>query len=179
MYVAMLVVATLRAPTGVPEDGPMRRRMLMAMVAAAFLSAGVASTASASFIYTRGNAQENDYVYAGLVGLGEVNNVTVSQFTSGGALYYNFVETSGAQISTFDPRCQRATPSVVFCPVVSDGTTWNADAELHDGDDTATMNTTRPARIEGGLGSDVLKGGSAGDTILGNNSDPGTDGNDV
>src|SRR3954463_10284262 len=156
MYVAMLVGATLRAPTGVPEDGPMRRRMLMAMVAAAFLSAGVASTASASFIYTRGNAQENDYVYAGLVGLGEVNNVTVSQFTSGGTLYYNFVETSGAQISSFDDRCPRAAVNILFCPVVWAGEPYNADAELHDGDDTITMNPTRPARIEGGLGSDTL-----------------------
>ena len=148
-------------------------------MAATCLSGIAASTASASFIYIRGDHTETDYVYAGLNGVGEVNHVTVTQFVSGGDTYYNFVENGGGAITDFDQNCQRAAFNVVFCPVVVGGFPYNADAELHDGDDTITMSTTRPASIDGGLGSDVLKGGSAADSISGNGDDTGTDGNDV
>src|SRR3954471_7203057 len=90
-------------------------RMLGALVAAACLSGIAASTASASFIYIRGDHTETDYVYAGLDGVGEVNRVTVTQFVSGGATYYNFVENGGGAITDFDANCQRSAFNVVFC----------------------------------------------------------------
>src|SRR4051794_6024375 len=161
------------------QGGPRRSRVLIAVVAAACLSGIAASTASASFIYIRGDHTETDYVYAGLDGVGEVNRVTVTQFVSGGTTYYNFVENGGGAITDFDANCQRSAFNAVFCPVVVDGFPYNADAELHDGDDTITMSTTRPAEIDGGTGSDVLKGGSAADNISGNGDGAGTDGDDV
>jgi Ca2+-binding RTX toxin-like protein len=157
----------------------MRLRLLLATATAVLVTAAAASTASASFIYTRGNQTENDYVIAGTITLGEVNNITVSQFTSGGTLYYNFVENGGSGISSFDDRCTRATANVVYCPADSEGVPWHVDAELHDGDDSITMNTTRPGRIEGGAGTDVLKGGSADDVMIGDGDNDGHDGNDV
>jgi Ca2+-binding RTX toxin-like protein len=157
--------------------------MLGAIVAVACLSGAVASTASASFIYVRGTHVQNEWVYAGLDGVGEVNNVTVSQFASGGVAYYNFFENAPAvTITDFPDQCQRATPNIVFCPIVNpaDGSSLHADAELHDGDDTLTMSTTLSASISGGLGADVLKGGSAADTIQGDGDGGGSpDGDDV
>jgi Ca2+-binding RTX toxin-like protein len=145
---------------------------------------GGASPASAATIYTRasgcnpGPCTDSDYVYAGSGS--EWNNVLVTQ--SGGN--YDFLEMAPSTTITFpDPRCTQLSSQEVTCPIVpdSDGLTWDADAELHGGDDQIDMRTTRPSRIEGGGGSDVLKGSSSDDVIAGDEdfpNPPPPDGND-
>jgi len=158
---------------------------LVAVAFTAWCAAAVgAAPASASTIYTRasgcnpGPCTDSDYVYAGSGS--EWNNVLVTQ--SGGN--YDFLEMAPSTTITFpDPRCTQVSSQEVTCPIVpdSDGLTWDADAELHGGDDQIDMRTTRPSRIEGGGGSDVLKGSSSDDVIAGDEdfpSPPPPDGND-
>ena len=127
-------------------------------------------SASAATIYSRsGNCnpppcQNADYVYAGSGN--ESNFVVVTQ--SGGT--YRFSEFAPGTVINFpDGRCTQLSATEVTCPVVpdADGVVWDAAAELHGGVDTMDMRTTRRSRIEGGADSDVLRGSSANDTILG------------
>src|SRR5207247_1821506 len=101
----------------------------------------------------------SDLVYAGAGS--ESNDVLVRQIGSN----YDFLESApGTTITDFYSICSRVSAVEVTCPTTwdyGDGVvTFDVDAELHDGADQIDLRTTRPARIEGGPGSDVLKGGS-------------------
>ena len=147
----------------VVSAGTTRRLALVAGIAMAFGIVAV-SQASAAFIYTRGSATTQQYVYANLTNTGEQSNVTVKEI--GGN--YDFVESGPVAISSVDFRCTLITPTHATCPIVDgDSALFTVDAELHDGNDTVDMRTTRTARIEGGNGADTLKGGIGSDTILG------------
>ncbi len=160
----------------VVSAGTTRRLALAAAIVMAFGVVAV-SQASAAFIYTRGSATTQQYVYANLT-MGESSNVVVREI--GGN--YDFVESGPVAISNVDFRCTLITPTHATCPIVDgDSALFTADAELHDGNDTIDMRTTRTAAIDGGAGADSIKGGSAGDVITGDgdNGEFGPDGNDT
>src|SRR5262245_16087007 len=162
------------------------RYLLVGIVAAAGWFAVTAIPASAASIYQRAEncnpapCQDTDLVYAGDNG---PNSVLVTRSGS----TYRFEEFApGATITGVYEICTLLSPTVATCP-----TTWqyapgvttifDVDAELHDGADQIDMRTSRPASIQGGGGSDVLRGGNAGDTILGDSdfsSNPELDGAD-
>ena len=155
------------------------RYLVIALVVAGWLALS-AIPASAASIYQRSGGGDSDLVYAGDNGS---NNVLITQ--SGGT--YRFEELApGATITGVYSICSLLSPTVATCPTTwqyDPGvvTTFDVDAELHDGADQVDMRTSRSARIEGGGGSDVLKGSNAGDTILGDSdsaSNPPPDGAD-
>ena len=141
------------------------RRLALWLVLAGCVGLVWASTASASSIYTRGGPTTQQYVYANSTNTGEMSVVVVRE--AGGN--YHFEEAGpGTTMTYVDPRCTLVSPTEATCPIVDNlGDLYTVDAELHDATDSIDMRTTRTARIEGGAGSDVLKGGSAGDIILG------------
>ena len=135
----------------VVSAGTTRRLALVAAIAMAFGVVAV-SPASAAFIYTRGSATTQQYVYADLT-MGESSNVVVREI--GGN--YDFVESGPVAISNVDFRCTLITPTHATCPIVDgDSALFTADAELHDGNDTIDMRTTRTAVIDGGAGADSI-----------------------
>src|SRR5215216_1796619 len=113
-----------------------------------------------------GPCTDTNYFYAGAGS--ESNNVLVQQIGSN----YDFLESApGTEITGFYSICSRVSPVEVTCPTTwdyGDGVvTFDVDASLNGGADQIDMRTPRPARIIGGGGSDVLKGGSSTDVILG------------
>ena len=159
----------------VVSAGTTRRLALVAAIAMAFGVVAV-SPASAAFIYTRGSATTQQYVYADLT-MGESSNVVVREI--GGN--YDFVESGSVAISNVDFRCTLITPTHATCPIVDgDSALFTADAELHDGNDTIDMRDAHGRdRRRGGRRLD--QGGSAGDVIAGDgdNGEFGPDGNDT
>jgi Ca2+-binding RTX toxin-like protein len=161
------------------------RYLVVAIAVVAGWLAFNAIPASAASIYQRSGGcnpapcDDNDLVYAGDDGQ---NNVLITRSGS----TYRFEELApGATITGYYSICSRLSATVVTCPTTwqypDEFATFDVDAELHDGADQIDMRTTRPARIEGGGGSDVLRGGNAGDTILGDSdfgSNPEPDGAD-
>jgi Ca2+-binding RTX toxin-like protein len=154
--------------------------VVVACATVACASALAASPASGAFIYDRGVPGQNDLVYAGTSGFGEQSDVLVQRIGTG---TYDFVERGPTTITDFpsDLPCARVSPTEVTCPTNDgSGNPLNVDAELHDGNDSIDMKTFRPARIEGGLGADVLKGSAVDDVIIGNGDFvAGSDGNDT
>ena len=150
------------------------------VVVASWLGLTVGSASGAS-IYQRsggcnpGPCTDTDLVYAGSGS--EPNNVQITR--SGNT--YRFLEMAPGTTITgvYEDGfiCTQLSAVEATCLTTwdyGDGVvSFDVDAELHGGDDQIDMRTTRPARIVGGTGSDVLKGGSAADTILGD-SDFGT-----
>ncbi len=144
------------------------------------LTAGPASGASIHNNATGCNpppCQDANYTYGGAGSEG--NNVLVTQ--SGGT--YRIQEMApGTTITFADPRCTQLSDVEVTCPMVpdSDGVVWDVDVDGRGGDDQVDMRTNRRSRIEGGTGSDLLKGSSANDEIIGDPlyGSPGPDGAD-
>lgn len=155
----------------------MKKGLSGGVLAAVAWLAVTAAPAPAAFIYTRGGATTQQYVYANFTNTGEMSVVVVTE--TGGN--YRFVESGpGVTIHDVDFRCTLVSSTEATCPITdTDGLFFSVDAELHDATDSLDMRTTSGARIEGGDGSDVLRGGSAGDLIIGGESGvPATDGND-
>src|SRR3954453_5889663 len=113
----------------------LRLRVILATVTLLIACAGGSSIASASTVAAGGDS----YWYLGTIGQGEGNHITVSEFTSGGARYYNFVEAGPATITGFGSPCLQSAPNVVFCPVVVGGVHFEADALTRDGNETTRI----------------------------------------
>jgi Ca2+-binding RTX toxin-like protein len=154
----------------------MRSRALVAVVVVAGWFALTAATASAGSIYERSEncnpgptCADYDLVYNGTNGS---DFVLIQRLNGPSGPYYDFMELGGGVITGVYEICTQVSPVEATCPTTWDYSatehaTFDVDAELHDGNDSVDMKTTRPSTIVGGPGSDVLKGGSSDDTILG------------
>ncbi len=131
-----------------------------ALTAAPASAASIAQNASGC---NPGPCTDSNLLYVG--GNTENNNVQVSQ--SGGT--YTFLEMGpGATITGVYSICTLVTSTQATCPTtMPDGRPLDVDAQLNGGDDQIDMRTHRPSRIEGGTGSDLIKGSSANDEITG------------
>ncbi len=139
----------------------------------------MASSASASFLYQRSSPGTNTLVYAGLT-TNEVNIVTAERNAG-----QEFVFTDATTLidDGMPGYCRAgAGPNQVICATESSpGSPFTSvDFELHSNNDYVNNRLNLPSRIEGGVGDDILNGGSAGDVIIGNGDfDGGPDGNDI
>jgi serralysin len=112
---------------------------------------------------------------------GEANNTEVE---GGGGVQFR-IEDLGALIFP-GPGCSQDGPHHVLCPSV--GIT-SITFDTGDRNDIIVDNTALPSTLKGGCGSDVIEGGSAADTVIGdpstgcpqvgNDSLDGRDGNDT
>jgi Ca2+-binding RTX toxin-like protein len=142
--------------------------VLAAVVVAGWVALTAAPASGASISQNAsgcnpGPCTDSNLLYVG--GSSENNNVQVS--VSGGT--YTFLEMGpGVTITGFYSICSRVSDTQVTCPTtMPDGRPLDVDAILQGGDDQIDMRTHRPSRIEGGEGSDLIKGSSANDEITG------------
>ena len=140
----------------------------------------VASSASASFLYTRSTANPPTYdlVYAGLT-TNEQNLVTVER--NGGGEFV-FTDATAFIDDGMPSMCRAGVgPNQVICATQDSGGSafTSVDFELHSNNDYVNNRLNLPSRIEGGGGADILKGGSGPDVISGDGDFNGDDGNDI
>jgi Ca2+-binding RTX toxin-like protein len=167
----------------------MKRLGIALAVVAGWLALTAAAASADGDIYARSGGcnpgptcDDYDLVYAG----DGANNIIFIQRLSGpSGPYWDFLDGGGGEITGFYSICSRVSPEEVTCPTTWDYSAtehavFDVDAEVHGGTDTVDMRSPRPSYIQGGAGSDVLKGGSSDDTILGDSDfgAPAPDGND-